>query len=290
MEHVLFLPQMRLSLDDLVRRAQAAEAAGFAGIALMDHLAPPLAESSPMWEAMVAATWIAAHTDRLGIGHLVLCDALRHPAVLAKQAVTLDHASGGRFELGIGSSSVPQELVTFGITEDGAGARIARLGETLDVVRALWAGETVTFEGEHVRLRDASQAPGPLGTIPIVIGGSGPKTMALVRRHATWWNLPVHEIGKLEALRDQAGDARPSIQQMVAFVPDESSRSAVAETAARRFGTMAGGLVVGTGPELVEHFDALHQRGIERTYVWFTDFATPDTLSAYGAEVISGGS
>jgi hypothetical protein len=111
--------------------------------------------------------------------------------------------------------------------------------------------------------------------------------MALVRRHATWWNLPVHEIGKLEALRDQAGDARPSVQQMVAFVPDESSRSAVAETAARRFGTMAGGLVVGTGPELVEHFDALHQRGIERTYVWFTDFATPDTLSAYGAEVIS---
>jgi alkanesulfonate monooxygenase SsuD/methylene tetrahydromethanopterin reductase-like flavin-dependent oxidoreductase (luciferase family) len=280
---------MRLSLDDLVGRARAAEEAGFVGIALMDHLAPPLAESSPMWEAMVAATWIAAHTERLGVGHLVLCDALRHPAVLAKQAVTLDHASGGRFELGIGSSSVPQELVTFGITGNGAGARIARLGETLDVVRALWAGETVTFEGEHVQLQGASQGPGPLGTIPIVIGGSGPKTMALVRRHATWWNLPVHEIGKLDALREQAGDARPSIQQMVAFVPDESSRSAVAETAARRFGTMAGGLVAGTGTELVEHFAGLARRGIERTYVWFADFAPPETLAAFGAEVISPG-
>jgi alkanesulfonate monooxygenase SsuD/methylene tetrahydromethanopterin reductase-like flavin-dependent oxidoreductase (luciferase family) len=111
--------------------------------------------------------------------------------------------------------------------------------------------------------------------------------MALVRRHATWWNLPVHEIGKLEALRDQAGDARPSIQQMVAFVPDESSRATVAETAARRFGTMAGGLVVGTGPELVEHFAELEGRGIERTYVWFADFAPPDTLEAFGTEVIS---
>ena len=68
-----------------------------------------------MWEAMTAATWLAAHTSNLGIGHLVLCDAFRHPAVLARQAATLDHASGGRFELGIGSGSTPDELQVFGI-------------------------------------------------------------------------------------------------------------------------------------------------------------------------------
>ena len=106
----LFLPQMRMSLDDLVERARAAEAAGFEGIALMDHLAPPLATQHDMWEAMTAATWLLARTDALVVGHLVLCDPLRHPAVLARQAATLDHASGGRFELGIGWGSVPAEL------------------------------------------------------------------------------------------------------------------------------------------------------------------------------------
>ena len=101
----LFLPQLRFTMADLVDRARAAEAAGFTGIALMDHLSPPLAEDRPMLEAMTAATWLAAATTTLIVSHLVLCDAFRQPAVLARQAVTLDHASGGRFELGIGAGS-----------------------------------------------------------------------------------------------------------------------------------------------------------------------------------------
>ena len=114
MEFHLFLPQMRLGPDALTARAVAAEAAGFDGLALMDHLAPPGALEQPMYEAFTAATWLAAVTDRLRLGHLVLCDQFRHPAVLARQAVTLDHLSGGRFELGIGSGSTPAELAAFG--------------------------------------------------------------------------------------------------------------------------------------------------------------------------------
>ena len=87
---------------------------GFIGITGMDHLAPPLAESQPMYEAIVTNMWLAAHTERLRVGSLVLCDAFRHPAVLARQAVSIDHASGGRFELGIGWGSVPDELAMFG--------------------------------------------------------------------------------------------------------------------------------------------------------------------------------
>jgi alkanesulfonate monooxygenase SsuD/methylene tetrahydromethanopterin reductase-like flavin-dependent oxidoreductase (luciferase family) len=208
--------------------------------------------------------------------------------VLAREAITLDHASGGRFELGIGSGSVPQELVAYGVTEASAGGRIARLGETLDIVRALWGGDTVTYHGEHFHLTEAQQVPGPIGEIPIVIGGAGPKMMRLVARHADWWNLPVNQIDRLDAMRDAAGGARPSIQQMVAFVPDEASRAAVTETAARRFGTMAGGLVTGDANELVDHFGTLADRGIERTYVWFADFARPETLAAFGSDVIGG--
>src|SRR5437763_2613083 len=141
MEFVLFLPQMRLSFDDLVVRARAAEAAGFVGIAGMDHLAPPLAADRPMYEAMVANTWLAAHTERLRIGSLVLCDTFRHPAVLAREAVSVDHASGGRFELGIGWGSVAAELEGFGVGPIEPAARVQRLRETLEVLRALWAGE-----------------------------------------------------------------------------------------------------------------------------------------------------
>ena len=140
----LFLPQMRMTMDVLVERAQAAEEAGFDGIAFMDHLTPPLADDQPMFEAMTTATWIAARTERLTVGHLVLLDALRHPVVLARQAVTIDHASGGRFELGIGWGSVPQELETFGVFDTAPRPRVDRLAETLEVLSLLWSGEMVS--------------------------------------------------------------------------------------------------------------------------------------------------
>ncbi len=101
-EWYLFLPQVRLSAADIADRARHAEASGFDGIAFIDHLEAPGLPDESIWEAMGVATWVAAKTQRLRIGHLVLCDAFRHPAVLAKQAVTLSEASGGRFELGLG--------------------------------------------------------------------------------------------------------------------------------------------------------------------------------------------
>jgi alkanesulfonate monooxygenase SsuD/methylene tetrahydromethanopterin reductase-like flavin-dependent oxidoreductase (luciferase family) len=107
MQFNLFLPQMRLSFDQLTERAQAAEGAGFTGMTGMDHLAPPLAQDQPMFDAIVTTAWLAAHTERMKLGSLVLCDAFRLPAVLARQAVSIDHASGGRFELGIGWGRCP---------------------------------------------------------------------------------------------------------------------------------------------------------------------------------------
>ena len=181
MEFHLFLPQMRLSFDRLVASARAAEAAGFRGIAGMDHLVPPGAEAQPMYEAMVVSTWLAARTERLAIGSLVLCDAFRHPAVLARQAVSLDHASGGRFELGLGWGSWDGEFSMFGVGPATPPERVRRMRETLEVLRALWAGETVDYRGEFHQLSGAAQAPGPLSRIPVVIGGAGPATLALVR-------------------------------------------------------------------------------------------------------------
>jgi len=278
---------MRMTHEAIVERAQAAEAAGFEGMAFMDHLAPPLAFGQDMWEAMSVAGWVLAKTETLTVGHLVLCDAMRHPAVLARQVTTLDHASGGRFELGIGWGSVPTELEIFGVGSTEARVRVSRLEESLAIMTALWSGEVVDHQGEHFTLAGAQQLPVPTRPIPILIGGVGKRTLALVREHADWWNVPVSDLHRLEELQDQTGDARVSVQVMTALVADESARDEVTATVDRRFGgTLLGDrMVLGDVGELADHYGRLHEQGVERFYVWFADFAKPETLARFG-EVI----
>lgn len=285
----LYLPQLRLDLDQVVARARAAEAAGFDGLALMDHLAPPLAEDQPMFEALSLALWLAAHTDRLTLGHLVLCDGVRAPAVLARQVVALDQASAGRFELGIGAGSTPAELGRFGLGAPPARSeRVARLGETLAVLRGLWSGEPFSFAGRFHRLEEAQQRPVPTRPIPVVIGGSGADVLALAASSAQWWNLPAHHHDRLDRLRPASLPARTSVQLVVTFTRRGADRAEVEGLADRRYGWMSpAGRVAGTGPELVERLGALAAGGVERLYLWFTDFAPPDTLAAFGQEVLA---
>lgn len=284
-EFVLFLPQMRLSFDELVVRARAAEAGGFVGIAGMDHLAPPMAEGQPMYDAMITAAMLAAHTTTLRVGSLVMGDAFRHPAVLAKEVVSVDHASGGRFELGIGAGSVVAEFEMFGVAPTATGERVSRLRETLDVLRALWSGERVDYDGRFHHLAGAQQQPTPLGNIPIVIGGTGPRMMTIVRDFADWWNVPLNQIDQLDAMRPDAGAARVSIQEVVGYVNEESAREDIASMTRRRFSYASP--TIGAAAELVDHYGGVAARGIERVYVWFSDFAAPDTLGAFGERVIA---
>jgi alkanesulfonate monooxygenase SsuD/methylene tetrahydromethanopterin reductase-like flavin-dependent oxidoreductase (luciferase family) len=272
----------------LVARARAAEASGFDGLALMDHLVTPGAPDQPVYEAFTTATWLAAATNRLRLGHLVLCDGFRHPAVLARQAVTLDHLSGGRFELGIGSGSTPAELAASGFEARNAAQRRGRLHETLELVRRFWTGEPVHYEGTYFRVDGVRQCPVPLGTIPIVIGGAGPETVALVSEYADWWNVPIHQLDRREAVRSEIGGVRESIQVLVTLITDEDRRQEVLELASRRFGRMGeDGHLAGTGAEIVPRLEALRADGVERFYIWFTDFAPPETLAAFGREVIA---
>lgn len=285
-EFHLFLPQMRMDFPAMVKRSQAAERAGFDGLALMDHLAPPLAEGHAMHDAMVTASWLAASTSRLTIGHLVLCDAFRNPAVLAKQAVSLDHASDGRFELGLGWGSWAPEFKAYGLSTQPKD-RFERLAETVDVVNALWSGEEVSYDGVYHQLSDAQQQPTPTRPIPVVIGGTGPKVLRLAAAHATWWNCPGYALDRFAELNERTGTARGSLQQMIAFVPEEALRDEVTSVTHRRFGANRADLLVGTGPELVSALSAQASAGVERFYIWMSDFASPETLEAFGAEVIA---
>jgi alkanesulfonate monooxygenase SsuD/methylene tetrahydromethanopterin reductase-like flavin-dependent oxidoreductase (luciferase family) len=161
--------------------------------------------------------------------------------------------------------------------------RVSRLKESLEIITALWRGEQFDYHGEHFDLRGAQQRPVPLENIPIVIGGAGRKTMELVASYADWWNVHVSILDKFEEMRTRAGRARCSLQVHVAFVGSHQSRDEVDQTARRRFW---GNHVLGTPSELVDYFASLAERGVERVYAWFTDFAPLETLSAFGEEVI----
>ncbi len=276
-EWYLFLPQVRLPVADIVARARAAETSGFDGIAFIDHLEVPGQPDESIWEAMSIAAWVGAKTERLHIGHLVLCDAFRHPAVLAKQAVTLSTAMGGRFELGLGTGSWPAELARFDIGQADPAARVQRLGRHLHLITRYWSSD---------ERPDVGQAPRPSYPIPLVLGGTGPRLMELVRRYADWWNLPANHIEKLGRLARAAGPARVSVQQMVGFVRRGGDPVAVREASTRRFGYLGAGLVCGDADELVRHFAGLSALGVDRFYVWFADFANPDSLAEFGESVI----
>lgn len=277
-EWYLFLPQVRLSAADIADRARIAEASGFDGIAFIDHLEAPGLPDESIWEAMGIATWVAAKTERLRIGHLVLCDAFRHPAVLAKQAVTLSAASEGRFELGLGPGSWPSEFARFDVGQQDPRARVEQLDRHLTLLRQYW--------GDDEQPGPIPQAPRRSHPIPLVLGGSGPRMMELVRRYADWWNLPAHQLDKLPKLAGVAGTARLSIQQMVGFVRSGSDPDAVREVSTRRFGNLGSGLICGDSDELIGHFTGLTGHGVERFYVWFADFAAPDSLHEFGESVI----
>ena len=276
-EWYLFLPQVRVPVADIVERSRHAEASGFSGVAFIDHLEAPGLRDENIWEAMSVATWVAAKTERLRIGHLVLCDAFRHPAVLAKQAVTLSEASGGRFELGLGSGSWPAEFTRFDVGQQDPVARVKQLEQHLDLIAQYWG------RGEAP---DRNQSPLPTHPIPLILGGTGRRMMELVRRYADWWNIPANHLDKLAELAPATGSARVSIQQMVGFVRKGSDPNAVREVSTRRFGNLGSGLICGDADELSGHFTELSGQGVERFYVWFADFAAPESLHEFGETVI----
>jgi hypothetical protein len=110
--------------------------------------------------------------------------------------------------------------------------------------------------------------------------------MELVRRYADWWNLPANHIDRLPRLAPAAGSARVSLQQMVGFVRNGADPAAVREVSTRRFGYLGPGLVCGDADELIGYFTGLAAQGVERFYVWFADFAVPESLHEFGESVI----
>ena len=163
------------------RLAQAAEASGWDGVFIWDHLSftwgPPAADP---WTVLAA---IAASTDRVRLGTAITPVARRRPHVLAHQVATLDNLSGGRVTFGAGLGGVTTEFGKFGEPTE-AKVRAAMLDEGLELLRRFWSGEQVTHHGEHYTVESVTLAPTPVQPrLPIWIGGNRP---ASLRRAARW--------------------------------------------------------------------------------------------------------
>jgi hypothetical protein len=133
---------------------------------------------------------------------------------------------------------------------------------------------------------ERTQSPRPEHRIPLILGGTGRRMMELVRRYADWWNIPANHLDRLPELAPVSGSARVSVQQMVGFVRRDSDPNAVRELSNRRFGNLGSGLVCGDADELSGHFANLSGQGVERFYVWFADFAAPESVREFGETVI----
>jgi probable F420-dependent oxidoreductase len=169
---------------DWRERARAAEAQGYSALYLPDHFTD---QPGPIAALMAAA----AATSTLRIGSLVFDNDYRHPAVLAKEAATLDVLSEGRLDFGLGAGWQKADYDRSGIVYDSAGTRIERMEEGLKIVKGLWSGKPFTFEGKHYQVKDLEGTPAPVQKPhpPILLGGGGRKMLTIAGREADIVNV-----------------------------------------------------------------------------------------------------
>jgi probable F420-dependent oxidoreductase len=162
-------------------QARRIEGLGYSTLFVHDHFAESGAPGP-----MVSLSFAAAATSELRVGMLVLGNDYRHPAVMAKEAATLDVMSEGRLELGLGAGWMTADYDALGLPYDGHGVRIDRLGEALRVVKGAWGDGPFDVAGEHYAIRGYDGQPKPVQQPrpPILVGGGGPKVLRLAGREA----------------------------------------------------------------------------------------------------------
>jgi alkanesulfonate monooxygenase SsuD/methylene tetrahydromethanopterin reductase-like flavin-dependent oxidoreductase (luciferase family) len=184
--------QQRLEFDEVVGRVTFGENLGFAAAWGFDHLRPMYGEGpGNCFEGMTTLAALAGRTTSIRLGLLVAGVTYRHPSVLAAEAVTVDHASGGRLDLGIGAAWYEPEHRQLGIDFPPTRERFDLLEDQLEIFLRLFTGEVVSYDGLRVSLDGAQLRPLPVQRPrpPIWIGGSGPRrTLPLVARYADMWH------------------------------------------------------------------------------------------------------
>src|SRR5919107_1189286 len=180
----------RASWPELLARTRETEELGFDGLFLVDHFYGLFDVMDPTHEAYTMLAALAPFTQSLRLGVLVCGNTYRNPAFLLKQAVTVDHISGGRVDFGVGAGWTEREHEAYGWPLPSARERVDRFAEALEIWDRLQQDERTTYDGQHYQIVDAPFEPKPLQRprMPVLIGGSGPRMLRLAARHADIWN------------------------------------------------------------------------------------------------------
>ncbi len=256
--------------------ARDAEDLGYDSIWLVDHLhTMRRIEPSPVFECWTTLAALAMCTERVKLGQLVTCNAYRNPALLAKITSMVDIISGGRLILGIGAGWYEHEHRGFGYDFPGAGERVARLGEALQIIKRMWTESKVDFSGKYYKLQGGINYPKPLQKPhpPILVGGGGEKlTLRLAAEHAdiyNWRGGPIEPYArKLEVLRQHCRDVGRDY--------GEIEKSYFTEV-----------IVAETEKEVGSYVDSLFDQGFNREYIG-KDRWVPMPREKYLAERIIG--
>jgi probable F420-dependent oxidoreductase len=297
-----------ITFDALATWARRAEDLGFDSVWISDHFFYSFARYGadprpiPALEPMTSLAGLAAVTERVRLGTLVLCAPFRHPAIVAKMATTIDGISGGRLDLGVGAGWLEDEFTAFGYEYGTVGDRFAALEETLEVLGALGTGEPVNYEGRYVTLREARLLPVAVqGRIPLWVGGKGgPRLLRLAARHAVGWNAvwrwsPAAYGERARAAREACENAgrdpatfRLSVGLYGLLGQDDASARAAFE---RGRAAMPGGALdgesyedwradtlSGTPEQVLERIAAFEDLGVEEIILapWVLPFAVPE--------------
>ena len=263
---VMIEGQEDVTWDDWVALARACERLGFEALFRSDHYLSVEGDATRgSLDAWATVSALAAVTSRVRLGTLVSPATFRHPSVLAKNAVTADHVSGGRIEVGIGTGWSEAEHRAYGFAFPPMRERMDRLAEQLEIITRSWQDGAFSFAGEHWAVTDLDARPKPVQSpLPLLMGGGAmPRGAALAARYAAEYNV-VH------ASPDEAAAARVRLA--------EACRSAGRDPATLHFSLMHA-LLIGTGDdELAERAGQLGEDLGELRGSWLA--GTPDEIVA----------
>lgn len=191
------------AFEPALRRALEVARQSFTSIWFSDHF---MFENADIHEAWVILSYAAALVPDLQLGHMVLCNSYRPPALVAKMAASLQSLSGGRFVLGYGAGWKKDEYLAYGYDFPSPAVRIAMMEEGIQVIKAMWRDEQPVFQGQYYHIDQPWCEPRPDPIPPLMIGGDGEQlTLRAVARHADWWNCysrtPEVARRKLDVLR-----------------------------------------------------------------------------------------
>jgi F420-dependent oxidoreductase-like protein len=269
--------QEDVTWDQWVALARACEDRGLEGLFRSDHYVSVAGRHERgALDAWATLAGLAAVTDRIRLGTLVSPATFRHPSVLAKNVVTVDHISGGRVELGLGAGWHTAEHEAYGFPYPRDDVRMSMLEEQAEIVHGLWSDQAFTFDGDHYRLDDVHSLPKPVQRPhpPLIIGGkAGPRSAGLAARWADEYNVVFATAEECRGMRARVAEAW-----------EREGR----DPAAARFSLMTGVVVGRDRAEVLDRAAAVIKRSNEdaEPAAWLAD--NPEWVAGTIDEVVEG--